>query len=184
MGTNVYATIKNIYTDEVLDQYSKLAMSHDIEGLRRLNEEMNRLDSSNCIHIGKRSSGWKFLFNHNDWKYYDFTRESIDKFLRSCYEIKNEYDEILTVDRFWKEYVDDFSDGITGREYWRRELDKVHSKINPKSTDLYDSLLDLSATKRNYTTAKYNNWYEVTEMDGVRIPNDLPYRFSLYTDFC
>ena len=39
------------------------------------------LDGTN-VHLGKRSSGWKFLWNWNDSKYYK-TKEELFEFIRS-----------------------------------------------------------------------------------------------------
>ena len=80
MGTNVYAIKKNIYTNDIFDKYSELAKNHDINGIEKLNEEILRLKEENQVHIGKRSCGWKFLFNHNNWEYYDYTKKSINDF--------------------------------------------------------------------------------------------------------
>lgn len=55
------------------------------------------------IHLGKRSAGWKFLFNANDEKYYDLNRESLFKFLNKKNVII--YDEYFDGKTF--EYSDD-----------------------------------------------------------------------------
>lgn len=51
------------------------------------------------IHIGKSSSGWKFLFQWNDGIYYKTPNEMMiwlkDK------TIKDEYGELVTLDEFW-----------------------------------------------------------------------------------
>jgi hypothetical protein len=50
------------------------------------------------IHLGKRSSGWKFLWNFNNDKYYK-DKESLLEFMRSG-RIVNEYSEELDVEEF------------------------------------------------------------------------------------
>lgn len=60
----------------------------------------NKHAEENKIHLGKRSSGWKFIFNHNNWKYYDYTEKSIKEFLKSCDRIFDEYDNDYTVQKF------------------------------------------------------------------------------------
>jgi hypothetical protein len=50
------------------------------------------------IHLGKRSSGWKFLWNFNDDKYYK-NKEELLKFIRSG-RIVNEYGEEIEVEEF------------------------------------------------------------------------------------
>lgn len=54
------------------------------------------------IHIGKRSYGWKFLWNANDFKFFKPTKESLIEFLKSG-QIINEYDDEFTFDQFWNE---------------------------------------------------------------------------------
>ena len=52
------------------------------------------------IHIGKRSSGWKFLWNFNDDKYYS-NKEQLFKFIRSG-RIVDEYGELQDTEEFIK----------------------------------------------------------------------------------
>ena len=52
------------------------------------------------IHIGKRSSGWKFLWNFQDGKYYT-NKEELLKFIRSG-RIVDEYGEIQNTEEFIK----------------------------------------------------------------------------------
>lgn len=195
MGTNVYAYIKNIYDENgVFEKYELLAKNHDIDGIRSLNEQLLAMEDENKVHIGKRSGGWKFLFNHNNWKYYDYTEESINRFLESCYEIRNEYNEVISVQDFWKEYVDDFSNGFSGEDYAKYEIDRAMKKVKGEIDDPYNFILSLDVAKREYNYAKDNNWYEAKyyewrDNDGfIRrdiIPYDkLSYRFSNNTSFC
>lgn len=50
------------------------------------------------IHLGKRSSGWKFIWNWNDGKYYK-TKEELFKFIRDG-RIVDEYGEQIDVEEF------------------------------------------------------------------------------------
>jgi hypothetical protein len=52
------------------------------------------------IHIGKRSSGWKFLWNFQDGKFYT-NKEELLTFIRSG-RIVNEYGEIQNTEEFIK----------------------------------------------------------------------------------
>jgi len=52
------------------------------------------------IHIGKRSSGWKFLWNFNNNKYYT-NKEELLIFIRSG-RIVNEYGELQDTEEFIK----------------------------------------------------------------------------------
>lgn len=71
------------------------------------------------IHIGKQSCGWKFLFNYNNFNYYDLNKKSIDNFLRNediifC----DEYKDIVNVDEFWK-MVESNQDKLDNRTYYQ-----------------------------------------------------------------
>jgi hypothetical protein len=50
------------------------------------------------IHLGKRSSGWKFIWNWNDGKYYK-TKEELFKFIRDG-RVVDEYGEQIDVEEF------------------------------------------------------------------------------------
>ena len=50
------------------------------------------------IHLGKRSSGWKFLWNWNDSKYYK-TKEELFKFIRSG-RVVDEYGRVMDQEEF------------------------------------------------------------------------------------
>lgn len=51
------------------------------------------------IHIGKESTRWRFVFNHNNWEYYK-NIEEMKAFLQEC-EIFTQYDEEMTFEEFW-----------------------------------------------------------------------------------
>jgi hypothetical protein len=55
------------------------------------------LDGTN-IHLGKRSSGWKFLWNWNDSKYYK-TKEELFEFIKSG-RVVDEYGELMNQEEF------------------------------------------------------------------------------------
>ena len=55
------------------------------------------LDGTN-IHLGKRSIGWKFLWNWNDSKYYK-TKEELFKFIKSG-RVVDEYGELMDQEEF------------------------------------------------------------------------------------
>lgn len=52
------------------------------------------------IHIGKSSVGWQFIFDHQEWEYFDKSKESIKEFLSQCL-ITDEYGRDITNDDFW-----------------------------------------------------------------------------------
>ncbi len=52
------------------------------------------------IHLGKSSAGWQFSFQYNGGQYYQNIKEMKD-FLKDKI-IKDEYDHIVTHDKFWE----------------------------------------------------------------------------------
>lgn len=116
MGTNYYYIRK-------IEDSDRVELNERIDEVKRiLNETGNARDlklhlsamldhieydmKDTTIHIGKRSSGWQFLFNHNDFEYYEPTLESIKAFLNSPGgKIIDEYGEEYTADEFWNNEV-------------------------------------------------------------------------------
>jgi hypothetical protein len=82
------------------------------------------------VHLGKRSSGWKFLWNFNEGKYYNNKKQLLD-FIKSG-RIVNEYGEELGTDEFiemainWNgiDIVDYYKQNPTSRAYSFGELEK------------------------------------------------------------
>jgi hypothetical protein len=90
MGTNYYATPRD--SDERKVMMVQCIMKHNYDELDDLIPRK--------IHIGKSSAGWKYVFNHNDWKYFKKNRKSIASFLREC-DIVDEYKRKVTPEEFW-----------------------------------------------------------------------------------
>ena len=140
MGTNYYARI--LPSKKRKDEIKKAIDDNDFNKIKNLIEKtygspcMDYDDTTTyCggeIHLGKRSAGWKFLWNPNwykipkghmekeanenggyrlHWvddgydifKYYDLTKKSIKAFIdREDVEIYNEYDEKQDKEEFYK----------------------------------------------------------------------------------
>lgn len=109
MGTNIYARINppKAKREKLVKRLEEVIMRND---LRLLYDEIEELISTYKhdyaeVHLGKRSDGWKFLWQANyDW--YDTTKESIDNFLcRDDIILYNEYGDILTPEQVWDEYA-------------------------------------------------------------------------------
>ena len=137
MGTNYYGRI--IPTKEQKEEIKDSIDKNDFTQIRKLiaaryygpsyDYEIGDYTAGE-IHLGKRSAGWKFLWNpnwykkikgHTEWidieggkrgrwvqdgfdivKFYDLTKESIKKFIdRDNIEIYNEYDEKQDKEEFW-----------------------------------------------------------------------------------
>ena len=117
MGTNYYA-IKKVSKDK------KTQMIHYI--VNDMYDEFDELYNNEVkrIHIGKSSCGWKFLFNYNNFKYYEPTRDSINNFLSNeDIKIVDEYGRDITLDKFW-EMVDLKKNGMDNKEFYSRYPDE------------------------------------------------------------
>ena len=77
MGTNYYARI--LPTKERKEKLKKLIDEDSFDEIEDLYQELY-VDTE--IHLGKRSAGWKFLFNPNYEKYYPLTKEGLLNFLK------------------------------------------------------------------------------------------------------
>ena len=113
MGTNYYARI--LPTKERKEKLKKLIDEdkfHDVE------EQFRELYVDTEIHLGKRSAGWKFLFNPNYEKYYPLTKEGLLNFLKQ--------DNIIIYNEYFKcnngkyEYSDD-PDSASEEYLWTPE---------------------------------------------------------------
>jgi len=94
------------------------------------------------IHLGKRSSGWKFCWNFHDNKYYS-NKEELLSFIRSG-RVINEYSEELTPEEFitmaleWGE-----PDGlVVNEEYRRKERVKGHGSFWLDNEKYDDKIID------------------------------------------
>lgn len=88
MGTNYYG--KKIPTETDKQAIALLVLKGDFNGA------IHALKSFEAIHIGKSSSGWRFLFNHNNWDYYKDWQSFCDWLL--TVEIVDEYGESKSKD--------------------------------------------------------------------------------------
>ena len=186
MGTNVYAIRKKWQYSDFEDKLSELCKNHDLDGLISYTDKIKQKMEYEEVHIGKRSGGWKFLFNHNNWKYYGTDKESIMEFLKSCDSLENEYGDELTPEQFWKEYVEDFKDGFGGKEYAQSEIDRAIAKEKGEIEDKFNFILTVSQAKQWYHEAEQRNFYEEQfDKDGNSLDySKMDYRFSDSTEFC
>ena len=186
MGTNVYAIRKQWQYSDFEDKLSQLCKNHDLNGLIEYVDKIKAKMQYEEVHIGKRSGGWKFCFNHNNWKYYGADKESIMRFLNSCDCIKNEYGEELIPDQFWKEYVDNFKDGWGGKEYAQYEIDRAIAKENGEIEDKFNFISTVPNAKYAYELAEGRNFYQATTDDSGNLLDysQMDYRFSDSTEFC
>lgn len=91
MGVNYYAIQK--FPDSILKE------SGNTNTITTLEEWIEEQKSKEYIHIGKSSSGWKFTFNTNEWRYYT-TIDELKKWLQN-YLIVSEYGDAISFEDFW-----------------------------------------------------------------------------------
>ena len=80
------------------------------------------------IHIGLFTKGWRFLFNHNDWKYFN-SRDTLIEWLDTV-EIQSEYGDVVS--------TKDFMDMVNSCEDGRQALNYILH--NPKAYEHRDGL--------------------------------------------
>lgn len=120
MGTNFYARKK--ISQKQRDKFCDYIENNEV--LKAANFLAELKEATKRIHIGKRSCGWKFLWDCHDFKYFEPSKKSLMEFLSSC-EIANEYDEELTLEEFLKE-LDGFLDkGYDIETYYNDERNKT-----------------------------------------------------------
>ena len=126
MGTNYY--IKKYMTPEQKKEVID-AINND-----QYDEARDIMNEVKDIHIGKRSAGWKFLWDANEFKYFEPTKESLIEWLKSG-QIIDEYDQEFTFDEFWNDCLNGFWGGYDAityekdypkRSYWRKNISQFH----------------------------------------------------------
>lgn len=113
MGTNYYAIPK--FDEEKIK--SKIIYNVESDNLDDAIDLINELKTNKQgIHIGKSSMGWKFCFDHQNWKYFKKDKQSIIDFINSC-ELHDEYHCEISPEEFWK-LVESKQTGIDNKEYY------------------------------------------------------------------
>ena len=116
MGTNFYAYIP-LRKRELKEKVTKAIDKDDLDEAESILVDAKE---KHCIHLGKRSAGWKFLFNANNEKYYECSRKGINNFVKKNKAIiKDEYGSTYSLEEFWEE-VKSFDKGIDAIEYYKQ----------------------------------------------------------------
>jgi hypothetical protein len=93
------------------------------------------------VHVGKRSGGWKFLWNFHDNKYYS-NKEELLAFIRSG-RIVNEYGEELPVEEFIEMALNwNSEDGIVFDKAYEDRMRKENPNYWAHGSDYYDRDVD------------------------------------------
>ena len=183
MGTNVYVIRENPFPESEWDTLNKIISEKDKEQLAIWIDDYIEKASQHRIHIGKRSRGWKFRFNHNNWKYYGYRLETIIEFLSSCYKIVDEYNREMGVDEFIRDFVLCDPTGFDGESYAKYELNRARLKAEGHPDYQSQFISSVNIATIDYDCCKRYNWYMTTTYNGEEIPKDLPYFFSDSTEF-
>jgi len=81
------------------------------------------------VHIGKRSSGWKFSWNHNNWKYYD-GKETLLSFIREG-RVVDEYGMEIEPDEFIEMAHNWCPDGLDSMSYYAKLREEGKNPLYP-----------------------------------------------------
>lgn len=124
MGTNFYA--QQFPTKDQIDSFHKLIDEKNWDALKKalITEE---------IHLGKRSVGWQFGFDHNCGKFYEPNRKSLEAFTRqSGIEIYDESGKKMTAEEFW-EMVDAWN--ANSKNNWTSKIynEQVGTRERPQN---------------------------------------------------
>lgn len=95
-----------------------------------------------CIHLGKRSGGWKFCWNFHDNEYYS-NKEELLEFIRKG-RVVDEYGVEMDVEEFIKMALEwGEPDGLVVNERYYRDLRKKHPNgVFFDHPDYYDREVD------------------------------------------
>jgi hypothetical protein len=111
------------------------------KGFERWSPWDNFIDGLN-IHIGKRSGGWKFLWNFQDNKFYT-NKEELLKFIRSG-RVVDEYGELQDTEEFIKMALEwGQPDGyVLDKNYMDQQSKLAHYKPFTDMSKYYDKEID------------------------------------------
>lgn len=109
MGTNFYLKRK-------LSQEQKKELKDFVDN-NNYKDAKNLLLYTDEIHIGKRSAGWKFLWNVHNFEFFDPDEESVYEWLKSKDSfIVDEYERVYS----FEEFINDIPfEGYDLKSYYR-----------------------------------------------------------------
>ena len=159
MGTNFY--LRQTLSEKDKQIVIGLVKSDEYDKVREM--------LPNDIHIGKRNGGWKFHWDHNYFKFFKPSKESLIEWLKSG-QIVDEYGDEFTFDQFWNEEIGNFL-------YKGYDMDS-YIKENPREHSIY---WDIQGRKRELLNKcpELKN-FEFSPLGELYIDN---LRFTIFTDF-
>jgi len=181
MGTNYYLRIKPKESElnklkQLIDANNNpsdiLKTTEDLFGSVSFDYETRKLTGGK-LHLGKRSMGWKFLWNPNWYfdngivnKFYDLTKESIKAFIDNSNNI----------------IIDEYNVTQDKEEFWQMAL----SWGQPNGWD-YAAYIASEKPKNVFADSTKSEFWEMqgfeTDMYGVDFYSD-GLRFSTSLEFC
>lgn len=153
MGTNFYS--RRIIPSENKKAAGKYISSEDMEdAIESDNSKFDSIDQyvskGNQIHLGKRSAGWKFIWNPNvyrvndSWDFtYPLTKQGIADFLnQEGMVITDEYGRMYKPDEFLEMAFNWCADGLDAKEYYTNPNYKAgyYYPDSPKTLEKWRSL--------------------------------------------
>ena len=162
MGTNYYARIipskkRKDYLKKLINEDKFIEINNELESMYGRYSDDKTSEVSE-IHLGKRSAGWKFLFNPNYEKYYPLTREGLMNFLKR--EDVVIYSEYFNGDDHVYGYTNDPDEPYNKNEYLNfgaedyKKIDKNLKTeidiINTKPDDLEEGQTENDSQKNNH----------------------------------
>ena len=119
-------------------------------------EIVDEIKSDMAVHIGKSSYGWEFLFNYNNFKYYEPTRSSISDFLKKNKDcLFDEYGGKVDITEFW-DMVDRKNGQLNNERYYMEPENRYHyirdefkdelRKYKPRYSEFYNDGLRFSTS--------------------------------------
>jgi hypothetical protein len=155
MGTNYYRVPKS---SEIVSRFQQLGIDLGKMDLWSASEAKNefrsiplddwtnmtpwdRFTEGMSIHLGKRSGGWKFLWNFHKNIYYS-NKEQLFKFIRSG-RVVDEYGQEIDPDEFIQMALEwEQPDGSVLDAKYEEEYQKKHPNYRPHGPKYYDLEID------------------------------------------
>lgn len=190
MGTNFYA--KHKVSDDTLQAIKRtvdIMLQPATDQVRLLDmvvlkELCERTLENSNIHLGKRSAGWQFLWDHNDGKFYKPSLKEIHRFVKEeCGNVVyDEYGDVYSWEDFIKEEIGYCL--YQGEKYWNGEA--YNRWVLGNDVDEFHNTESVKRMAREYLnepkkviiigSEEYESYcHDITTNDGLR--------FALSTDF-
>lgn len=94
------------------------------------------------IHIGKRSFGWKFLWEAHNFRYFDKNKESINEFLKTG-TIFDEYGKEYDLSNFWNVELEGCIDEGHDLSTYYKEHPELEVRLPLYSIDRFKKLFNI-----------------------------------------